>query len=94
MKLQFLIIISYNNKQFHALELQKTAIPTTNDKATIDASWKMFLALNASQTETSNKHMPKSIDKDMSEKIQEAQNRISTLENDLKKSNGNNHLIS
>jgi predicted adenine nucleotide alpha hydrolase (AANH) superfamily ATPase len=65
----------------------------TSDKAAIDASWKMFLALNASQAEISNKQMPKSIDKDMSEKIQEAQNRISTLENDLKKSNGNNHLI-
>jgi len=54
----------------------------------------MFLALNASQAETSNKQVPKDIDKDMPEKIQEAQNRISTLENDLKKSNGNNHLIS
>ncbi|XP_011332114.1 FK506-binding protein 15 isoform X2 [Ooceraea biroi] len=73
--------------KFHALELQKATTPTTSDKAAIDASWKMFLALNTSQKEASSE-IPKNIDKNIpDEKVQEAQNRISTLENNLKKSN-------
>lgn len=64
-------------------------MPATGDKATVDASWKMLLALNACQAGASN-GMPKSADRDTSdEKIQEARNRISTLESDLKETNGN-----
>ncbi|GAB1866012.1 FK506-binding protein 15 [Camponotus japonicus] len=73
--------------KFHALELQNATTPTTNDKATLDASWKMFLALNASQAGVKENELSKSTDKNISdEKILEAQNRISALENNLKKS--------
>ncbi|EGI68078.1 PREDICTED: FK506-binding protein 15 [Acromyrmex echinatior] len=72
--------------KFHALELQNATTPT-NDKATLDASWKMLLALNASQTGIKVEELSKNIDKDMSdEKIREAQSKISSLENDLKRS--------
>lgn len=75
--------------QFHALELQNAITPTTSDKATLDASWKMFLALNASQAGVKENELSKSTDKNISnEKILEAQNRISALENNLKKSEG------
>lgn len=76
-------------QQFHALELQNATTPTTSDKATLDASWKMFLALNASQAGVKENELSKSTDKNISdEKILEAQNRISALENNLKKSEG------
>ncbi|KMQ84363.1 fk506-binding protein 15 [Lasius niger] len=72
--------------KFHALELQNATTPTS-DKATLDASWKMFLALNASQAGVKENELPKSTDKNISdEKIWEAQSRISALENNLKKS--------
>lgn len=78
--------------QFHVLELQNATTPT-NDKATLDASWKMLLAFNASQTGIKVDELSKNTDKDMSDgKIQEAQSKISSLENDLKQSKGNNHL--
>jgi len=65
----------------------------TNDKATLDASLKMLLALNASQTGIKVEELSTNTDKDMSdEKIWEAQSKISSLENDLKQSKGNNHL--
>ncbi|XP_018045984.1 PREDICTED: FK506-binding protein 15 isoform X1 [Atta colombica] len=71
--------------KFHALELQNATTPT-NDKATLDASWKMLLALNASQT-GKVEELSTNTDKDMSdEKIWEAQSKISSLENDLKQS--------
>lgn len=55
----------------------------------MDASWKMFLAFNASQARVKENELLKSTDKNISdEKILEAQNRISTLENNLKKSEG------
>ncbi|XP_011251982.1 FK506-binding protein 15 isoform X1 [Camponotus floridanus] len=73
--------------KFHALELQNAITPTTSDKATLDASWKMFLALNASQAGVKENELSKSTDKNISnEKMLEAQNRISALENNLKKS--------
>lgn len=76
-------------QQFHALELQNATTPTTSDKATLDASWKMFLALNASQAGVKENELSKSTDKNISdEKILEAQNRISALENNFKKSEG------
>ncbi|XP_012054333.1 PREDICTED: FK506-binding protein 15 [Atta cephalotes] len=72
--------------KFHALELQNATTPT-NDKATLDASWKMLLALNASQTGIKVEELSTNTDKDMSdEKIWEAQSKISSLENDLKQS--------
>ncbi|XP_012230051.1 FK506-binding protein 15 [Linepithema humile] len=72
--------------KFHALELQNATTPTI-EKTTLDTSWKMFLALNASQTAIKDNELPKSIAKDISdEKVQEAQGRISALENDLEKS--------
>lgn len=78
--------------QFHALELQNMTTPT-NDKATLDTSLKMLLALNASQTGIKVEELSTNTDKDMSdEKIWEAQSKISSLENDLKQSKGNNHL--
>jgi hypothetical protein len=59
----------------------------------LDASWKMLLALNASQAGTNDNELSKNADKDMSdEKIREAQNRISFLENDLKRSKGDDYL--
>lgn len=52
----------------------------------------MLLALNASRTGANDNELPKNTDKDMTdEKIQELQNRISTLENELKKSKGDNY---
>lgn len=55
----------------------------------MDTSWKMLLALNASQATIKDNELPKSIAKDTSdEKVQEAQSRISALENDLEKSKG------
>lgn len=70
--------------KFHALELQNATTPT-GDKATLDVSWKMLLALNASHAGTKDSKLPKNIDKDISdEKILEAQSRINSLENDLK----------
>lgn len=73
--------------QFHAFELQNATTPTTSDKATLDASWKMFLAFNASQAGVRENELSKNVDKNISdEKIWEAQNRISALENHLKKS--------
>ncbi|KAM0731858.1 FK506-binding protein 15 [Formica fusca] len=72
--------------KFHALELQNATTPT-NDKATLDASWKMFLALNASHAGVKQNELPKSTDKNiLDEKICEAQSKISVLENNLKKS--------
>ncbi|KYQ60611.1 hypothetical protein ALC60_00236 [Trachymyrmex zeteki] len=72
--------------KFHVLELQNATTPT-NDKATLDASWKMLLAFNASQTGIKVDELSKNTDKDMSDgKIQEAQSKISSLENDLKQS--------
>ncbi|XP_011695213.1 PREDICTED: FK506-binding protein 15 [Wasmannia auropunctata] len=72
--------------KFHALELQNATTPTS-DKATLDASWKMLLALNTSQVGIKDNELPKNTDKDTSdEKIREAQSKISSLENDLKKS--------
>jgi len=63
-----------------------------SDKATLDASWKMLLALNASQAGTKDNELLKNTDKDTSdEKIREAQSKLSSLENDFKKSKGN-HL--
>lgn len=53
----------------------------------------MLLAFNASQTGIKVDELSKNTDKDMSDgKIQEAQSKISSLENDLKQSKGNNHL--
>jgi len=58
----------------------------------LDASWKMLLTLNASQAGTKDNELLKNTDKDTSdEKIREAQSKLSSLENDLKKSKGN-HL--
>lgn len=75
--------------QFHALELQNATTPTTSDKATLDASWKMFLALNASQAGVRENELAKNTGKNiLDEKIWEAQSRISALENHLKKSEG------
>ncbi|XP_032682871.1 FK506-binding protein 15 isoform X2 [Odontomachus brunneus] len=74
--------------KFHALELQNATTPTS-DKATLDASWRMFLAFNASRTGANDNELPKNTDKDTTnEKIQELQSRISTLENELEKSKG------
>lgn len=59
----------------------------------MDVSWKMLLALNASQAGTKNNESSKNIDKDISdEKIQEAQSKINSLENDVKILKGNNYL--
>ncbi|XP_011873120.1 PREDICTED: FK506-binding protein 15 [Vollenhovia emeryi] len=70
--------------KFHALELQNATTPTS-DKASLDVSWKMLLALNASQAGTKDNELPKNTDKDTSdEKIREAQDRINSLENDAK----------
>ncbi|XP_071633016.1 FK506-binding protein 15 isoform X1 [Temnothorax longispinosus] len=70
--------------KFHAFELQNATTPTS-DKATLDASLKMFLALNATQAGTKDNELAKNTDKDISdEKIREAQSRINSLENDLK----------
>jgi len=70
--------------KFHVLELQNATTPTS-DKASLDVPWKMLLALNAAQAGTKDNELPKNIDKDPSdEKIREAQNRINSLENDLK----------
>lgn len=55
----------------------------------MDASWKMLLALNASQAGTKDNELPKTTDKD--EKIRETQSRISSLENHLKRSKGDNY---
>lgn len=53
----------------------------------------MLLALNASQIAIKDNELPKNIAKDTSdEKIQEAQSRISALENDVEKSKGDDHL--
>ncbi|XP_039308363.1 FK506-binding protein 15 isoform X2 [Solenopsis invicta] len=72
--------------KFHILELQNATTPTS-DKATLDASWKMLLALNASQAGTKDNQLSKNADNDMpDEKIREAQIKISFLENDLKRS--------
>ncbi|XP_050445930.1 FK506-binding protein 15 isoform X1 [Cataglyphis hispanica] len=72
--------------KFHAFELQNATTPTS-DKATLDASWKMFLALNASHAGVKENELPKSTDKNISdEKICEARSKISILENNLKKS--------
>ncbi|XP_012536633.1 FK506-binding protein 15 isoform X2 [Monomorium pharaonis] len=69
--------------KFHVLELQNATTPTS-DKATLDASWKMLLALNAGTKDNEILKL-KNTDKDMSdEKIREAQSKISSLENDLK----------
>ncbi|EFN85323.1 hypothetical protein EAI_16007 [Harpegnathos saltator] len=74
--------------KFHALELQNATTPTS-DKATLDASWKMLLALNASRAEANDNELSKNTNKYMTdEKIREIQNRISALENDLKQSKG------
>lgn len=83
-------IIKLLRMQFHALELQNATTPTS-DKATLDASWKMLLALNASQAGTKDNELSKTTNKD--EKIRETQSRISSLENDLKRSKGDNCQI-
>ncbi|KAL0114545.1 hypothetical protein PUN28_011680 [Cardiocondyla obscurior] len=70
--------------KFHALELQNATTPTS-DKGTLDiSSWKMLLGLNASQTEIKNNELQKNANNDSDEKTCEIQNRISSLENDLK----------
>lgn len=52
----------------------------------------MLLALNASQAGTKDNDLSKTIDKDtLEEKIREAQSRISSVENDLKRSKGDNY---
>lgn len=52
----------------------------------------MLLALNASQAAIKDNELPKGIAEDTSdEKVQEAQNRISALENNLEKLKGNIH---
>ncbi|XP_070151987.1 FK506-binding protein 15 isoform X2 [Polyergus mexicanus] len=72
--------------KFHSLELQNATTPTS-DKATLDASWKMFLALNASHAGVKQNELLKSTDKNLlDEKICETQSKISVLENNLKKS--------
>ncbi|KAL6440270.1 hypothetical protein ACFW04_003088 [Cataglyphis niger] len=72
--------------KFHAFELQNATTPTS-DKATLDASWKMFLAFNASHAGVKENELPKSTDKNISdEKICEARSKINILENNLKKS--------
>lgn len=59
----------------------------------MDVSWKMLLALNASQAGMKDNELSKNTDKDISdEKIREAFVRINSLENDLKISKGNNYL--
>ncbi|XP_014468308.1 PREDICTED: FK506-binding protein 15 [Dinoponera quadriceps] len=79
--------------KFHALELQNATTPTS-DKATLDASWKMLLALSASRAGANDNELPKDTDKDIAdEKIREIQNRMSVLENDLKKSKEEKELL-
>ncbi|KAL6267771.1 hypothetical protein P5V15_000840 [Pogonomyrmex californicus] len=79
--------------KFHALELQNATTPTS-DKATLDASWKMLLALNASQVGTKDNELSKNIDQDtIDEKIREAQSKINSLENDLRRSKEEKELL-
>ncbi|XP_072753914.1 FK506-binding protein 15 isoform X2 [Anoplolepis gracilipes] len=79
--------------KFHVLELQNATTPTS-DKTTLDASWKMFLALNASQAGVKENELSKNTDKNISdEKIFEAQSKISALENNLKKSEEENESL-
>lgn len=62
------------------------------DEATLDASWKMLLALRSSRAEAKNNELPKNTDKDaIDENVEKMQSRISTLENNWKKSKGDNY---
>lgn len=86
-----LLLLLILNVQFHTLELQNATTPTS-DKATLDASWKMLLALNTSRIGANDDELLKNTDKDMTnKKMEELQSRINTLENDLKKSKGDNY---